>query len=160
MRTAKRKLVSLIRNQLFQRRDALLRVFPKSEKDQTFLQKFDHLSVNAQVWGLPLNPNVPVFVYVKSGSMHRVEKILEGRNITFTVLIEDIQRYFSTNSLFHSVYIQFKNALFSLIDREVQSLEERRANKDEEASDGFDFETYHPLDEVSGKNIYLTMRIL
>lgn len=72
-------------------RDSLLRVFPKSEKDQSFLQKFDQLNINAQVWGLPLNPNVPVYMYVKAGAMHRVEKALQGRNVTFSVLIEDIQ---------------------------------------------------------------------
>jgi len=71
--------------------DALLRVFPKSEKDQTFLQKFDQLNISAQVWGLPLNPTLPVYMYVKDGAMHRVEKVLKVRNLTFSVLIEDVQ---------------------------------------------------------------------
>jgi len=72
--------------------DALLRVFPKSEKDQTFLQKFDQLNISAQVWGLPLNPGtLPVYMYVKAGAMHRVEKVLKVRNLTFSVLIEDVQ---------------------------------------------------------------------
>ncbi len=66
-------------------------MFPKSEKDQSFLQKFDQLNINAQVWGLPLNPTVPVYMYVKAGAMHRVEKALQGRNVTFSVLIEDVQ---------------------------------------------------------------------
>ena len=55
------------------------------------MQKFDQLNINAQVWGLPLNPTVPVYMYVKAGAMHRVEKALQGRNVTFSVLIEDVQ---------------------------------------------------------------------
>ena len=74
-------------------RDALLRVFPKSERDRVFLEKFETLNLDAQVWGLPTSLSVPVFIYVKTGSMHRLEKILIARNLTFTVLIEDVQEY-------------------------------------------------------------------
>lgn len=74
-------------------RDSLLRVFPKSESDYTFLQKFETLNIDAQVWGIPANHNVPVYMYAKAGSMHRLEKTLTARNLTFEVLIQNMQKY-------------------------------------------------------------------
>ena len=73
-------------------RDMLLRVFPKSERDKIFLQKFDTLNIDAQLWGMPVNHNVPVYIYAHAGSMHRLEKTLFGRNLTFNILIQNVQK--------------------------------------------------------------------
>ena len=72
----------------------LLRVFPKSENDKKFLiHNFDSLDIDANVLGLPSNSRyVPVYIYAKAGSMHRVMKTLHGRSLSFKVLIQDMQK--------------------------------------------------------------------
>lgn len=73
-------------------RDKLLRVFPKTERDRAFLQKFESLHIDAHVLGLPVNHKVPVYMYVKSGSMYQVEKNLSARNLTYNILIQNMQQ--------------------------------------------------------------------
>ena len=70
----------------------MIRAFPKSEEDNEFLRTFDQLKISASVWGLPVNPKVPVYIYIRAGAFNLVEEVLQSQNITFEVLFEDLQR--------------------------------------------------------------------
>jgi hypothetical protein len=72
-------------------RDVLLRVFPKSESDKKYLQNFDSLNIDAQVWGLPTNTDIPVYIFAKAGSMHRLTKTLHGNKLKFNIIIQNMQ---------------------------------------------------------------------
>ena len=130
-------------------------MFPKSERDRIFLEKFETLNLDAQVWGLPTSLSAPVFIYVKTGSMHRLERIFQARNLTFTVLIEDVQEYeWFIFNLTLNPFICFEWVVFnfiSLINREDKSINERRS--EHSADEGFDFANYHPLEEVQFNKI-------
>jgi len=108
--------------------DMLLRTFPSTQSDRSFLDGIGDSDIAryANMWGLPKNDNVPVYVYITSGGYEMVKEAFQKQNLTFEVLINDWQQ---------------------LIDDEVSTMAKRRSQHG--GKDGFDFENYHTFQEVA-----------
>ncbi len=70
----------------------MIKAFAESEEDRSFLRNFSQLHIDAEVWGVPTDLRLPVFIYVQSGAFPLVEEVLKHQNITFNVLYSDLQR--------------------------------------------------------------------
>ena len=70
----------------------MVRAFPSSEKDINFLRNFSQAGVDASVWGLPVNKDVPVYIYAKSGALLKLRQVLDQQGIEYFILFEDLQR--------------------------------------------------------------------
>ena len=132
----------------------LLRTFPKTQSDREFL---DGIATSdnrnfANMWGQPKDDGVPVFIYIRAGGFKAMETAFNNQNLTFETLIEDWQKY-ATSSMdrlmnsFPNLFIRCAQFFspFRLIDDEKHQLVERKQNA---ISKDFDFETYHPFEEV------------
>jgi len=104
----------------------LLRTRPKTQSDRDFLDGISASDIRqyANMWGLPKDNNVPVYIYVKAGGYNLTQEAFFKQNLEFETLIDDWQQ---------------------LINTEKVDLERRKQNH---ASEEFDFETYHTFGEV------------
>lgn len=116
-------------NKVSYRGDMMIKAFAESEEDRSFLRNFSQLHIDAEVWGVPTDLRLPVFIYVQSGAFPLVEEVLKHQNITFNVLYSDLQ---------------------SLIDEEAREMSVRKAERGggDDDDDAFDLGNYHDYDEL------------
>ena len=75
-------------------RDMLLRTRPKTQSDRDFLDGISASDIRqyANMWGLPKDNNVPVYIYVKAGGYNVTQEAFFKQNLEFETLIDDWQQ--------------------------------------------------------------------
>ncbi|NXF13983.1 CBPA5 Carboxypeptidase, partial [Smithornis capensis] len=106
--------------------DQVLRVVARNEEQISLLRGLgeqDELQVD--FWRYPTSPELLVDVRVPFPSLQPVKGFLESNSISYTTMIEDVQE---------------------LLDEEKQAM--MRSRRIKRSSRGFDFGSYHTIDEV------------
>jgi len=72
----------------------LLRTRPKTQSDRDFLDGISASDIRqyANMWGLPKDNNVPVYIYVKAGGYNLTQEAFFKQNLEFETLIDDWQQ--------------------------------------------------------------------
>ncbi|KAL7862836.1 hypothetical protein SRHO_G00118200 [Serrasalmus rhombeus] len=86
----------------------------------------DHEHLELDFWREPVHESLPVDVRVPSTSLHRVKSFLKNNKIHYKIMIQDLQ---------------------DLLDEEQQEMMRSRAHQPK-STDGFNYSTYHTLDEI------------
>ncbi|KAJ7418983.1 Carboxypeptidase A2 [Willisornis vidua] len=105
--------------------DQVLRVKTKNEEQVQQLQLLESLEhLQLDFWINPSAPALPVDVRIPAASVQSVKAFLESHGIEYSILIEDLQ---------------------DVLDKEKQDMAKAAQR---ERSAGFDFGTYHTLDDI------------
>ncbi|NWZ36331.1 CBPA5 Carboxypeptidase, partial [Brachypodius atriceps] len=106
--------------------DQVLRVTPRNEEQITLLRALgEQEELQVDFWRRPHRPALLVDLRVPFPSLREVKSLLDFRNFSYSVMIEDVQE---------------------LLDEEKESM--RRSRRVKRSSRTFDFASYHTLDEV------------
>ncbi|NWR01284.1 CBPA5 Carboxypeptidase, partial [Paradoxornis webbianus] len=106
--------------------DQVLRVKARNEEQISVLRALgEQEELQVDFWRRPDIPGFLVDVRVPFPSLREVKNLLDFRDISYTVMIEDVQK---------------------LLDEEKESM--RRSRRVKRSSRTFDFASYHTLDEV------------
>ncbi|KYO38851.1 carboxypeptidase A5 [Alligator mississippiensis] len=106
--------------------DQVLRISANNEEHVALLRGLEELEdLQLDYWAAPAKPGLPVDIRVPFPSLQPVKIFLESNGIPYTIMIEDVQ---------------------TLLDEEKEAME--RARKLERSSSGFDFSTYHTIEEI------------
>ncbi|NXO24923.1 CBPA5 Carboxypeptidase, partial [Cisticola juncidis] len=106
--------------------DQVLRVTARSEEEVALLRVLgEQEELQVDFWRHPHIPGHPVDLRVPFLSLQGVKNLLQSHNISYSIMIEDVQE---------------------LLDEEKESMSRSRRIK--RSSRTFDFASYHTIDEV------------
>ncbi|NXC76262.1 CBPA5 Carboxypeptidase, partial [Anhinga anhinga] len=106
--------------------DQVLRITARDEEQITLLRVLgEQEELQVDFWRHPTSPSHPVDLRVPFTSLQAAKIFLESNNISYSIMIEDIQK---------------------LLDEEKKTMIKSR--RVERSTSTFDFASYHTLDEV------------
>ncbi|NXW68248.1 CBPA5 Carboxypeptidase, partial [Hirundo rustica] len=106
--------------------DQVLRVTARNEEQIALLRVLgEQEELQVDFWRHPNIPGHPVDLRVPFPNLQGVKKLLDFRNFSYSIMIEDVQE---------------------LLDEEKESM--RRSRRVKRSSRTFDFASYHTIDEV------------